>query len=312
MVQLGFLSGDVTFIPFWPAGYPTFIAAVYRILSIHPLTISVIQILLLAPVTWLIYRLTTREFDTRVAITTATLLSINPALLFLPSYLMYETLLLSGLALGTDLLSRAAHIASRRLLMAAGAGITLGLTATIQPKVLLGALFGIVWLFARTKAFVPTVACAVALTLGPLLLSLRSDIALGHFKMSTNVGVNMWIGFNDLATGGYSNSRAELHGCSDDDFRPHTRSTTDQQFRADTRLMKCAVRWISEHPVRLIDLSLKKIAYFWSPMIGPIGESWLKQLDWRLLLPHAWTSTEIFNKIDFALRAAWTAASLSI
>src|SRR5690242_871524 len=67
-------------VPYYPAGYPIFVGAVYALFGTSPAAVVVVQVLLLAAATYVAFLTLSREFGSAVGSGTAVLMSLSPAL----------------------------------------------------------------------------------------------------------------------------------------------------------------------------------------------------------------------------------------
>lgn len=286
-------AGDL--LPHYPPGYPLIVGIVYRLFGFQPRLVTALQVVVLGAATWVAFRLVARELNERVGLATVALVSLSPALLALPAQLMYETFLLAGMVVGFDLLSRSLR-PDGGALQAVGAMAVLGVTSTLQGKVILTGLVAVALVAWRRRSAAVAVAGVAALAAGPLAAGFRTYLAEGQFAVSST-GQALLAGFNDAATGGYVNPVVP-EGCE----------PPADIFGRDRVVTGCALEWALDHPGRSAVLTVHKPLFLWSPMVGPLTHrgTWFHAFDVRRVLPGDGASAD--SLVAFAT-AAWSALS---
>lgn len=279
-----------TGIPYFPAGYPLLLAPIYAITGDSVRAAMAVQVILLAFGTYFAWALIRRELGRTTALITLAALAVSPALTAASSELMYETPLLAGLAIGLDLLSRAMHTDRRQSALAAGSGLVLGVTATIEPKVLFAAVIVLVVAAVRTRSALIVAAAVVALAVWPLALAARTQAADGHFTLSANLGPTMILGL--------SHERVSCPPVKTPDI-----------FRADSVETQCAIDYMTSHPAA----TLREFGWhtfdFWAPLAyrHSSGGTWFHTLDYERLLPTSIRNSNDFRTFDDIIRDVWEA-----
>lgn len=304
----GLFAGDVPGIPFWPAGYPLFIAVLYRSGFTSVSAPIVVQQLALAAALCASYRLVKRELSAEAGLVTVVLLVLSPALRFSSTVFMYETLLLAAAVIACDLVSdgvRQPQGAARTVRFTAAFAIA-GLGATLQPKLLAVALGLLFWAIWRTRDRMVPLLCAVSLLAGPLGIVGRNWIAGGDAVLSANLGFTMLMGANDHARGGYVRDAVVAHACH------HRVPSFKPELDAEWR--NCALHWMRAHPARTVGLAATKAGYFWLPFVGPLGTrgTWRHPLDHHRWLPATLLQRPLVARLDGALGVAWTALTVGL
>jgi 4-amino-4-deoxy-L-arabinose transferase-like glycosyltransferase len=151
---------------------------------------------------------------------------------------------------------RAAH--------AAGLGALFGSLVLLNPAV--AALFPVVLLYLAPlpvrRALVTAGTCAASAFLVCLPWSLRNWIVLGSPGIRSNLGVELYVGNNDLADGQH---RIEYH--------PGWTASETNDLRAMGEVEYSAHRgrraraWIAEHPRRFLELCWTRASIFWIGVI---------------------------------------------
>jgi hypothetical protein len=292
------LFADAPRIPYWPAGYPTLIAQIYRVFGLEAnWAVQVFQIVLLAVASWCAYRLISGVFDRATGVLSAVLLAMHPALLAASSSIMYESSLASLLTIAVYLLWVAAESPRGGLHHVAASGLLLALAGALQPKVMLAAVLVGGWLLWRLRRATAFAVLVIVASLGPLALAAQTRITDEHFAVSANLGVTMGIGFNDDATGGY------LHSVAQPPCGEH-----EDMFARDRALVRCSIRWAMGHPLRIPALTARKAMFYWSPMAGPLSArgTWYHSFRYQRLLPGSVEQTPAFQTFDEVTGNLWT------
>jgi 4-amino-4-deoxy-L-arabinose transferase-like glycosyltransferase len=322
LADRGLLADHVPNLPYWPAGYPAFLAAIFAAVGEAPRAVAALQVLLLGVATWCLFTLVRRELGGAVAVVAVVLTGISPALLAASNELMYETVLASALVIAFDLVSRARRAPGRRggALAAAGAFV-LGLAATMQPKALVVVLVLLAWacvgprdaLATRARTAWVALAVVLAAAVGPLALIARSAAATDHAALSANLGATARIGLNDRASGGYRYDVSVLRGCGLPArlvSRDRVAFSDADLFAFDRTLTRCSASWAADHPLHALRLAAVKALYFWSPMVGPLPRdreaSWAQPFDLRRALPPALRHAGAFATANRVLGNLWT------
>ncbi|HEV7750781.1 MAG TPA: glycosyltransferase family 39 protein [Baekduia sp.] len=320
LADQGLLADHVPNLPYWPAGYPAFLAAIFAVVGDAPRAVAALQVLLLGVATWSLFGLVRREIGGAVAVVAVVLTGLSPALLAASDELMYETVLASALVIAFDLVSRARRAPGRRgvALAAAGASV-LGLASTMQPKALAVVAVLLAWAClgprgaggARTAWL--ALAVVVAAAVGPVALMARTAAATDHAALSANLGATARIGLNDGAGGGYRYDVAVLRGCGLPPrlvSRDRVGFSDDDLFTFDRTLTRCSASWAASHPLRALRLAAVKALYFWSPMVGPLPRdreaSWAQPFDVRRAVPSAVRDAGAFATVNRVLGNLWT------
>lgn len=286
-------------IPYWPAGYPLLLAPLYAATGDSARAAMAVQVLAASVGTYFGWTLVRRELGGAVAALTVTALCLSPALTASSSELMYETPLMAGLAVGLDLLSRASRDESARRAgakLAAGGGLVLGVTATMQPKALMPAALAIAVTGMRQRSLVIPAIAALTVAVGPLALATRTQYVDGRFALSANLGENLILGLGGRA-------------------RRHCRAPTQRDiFSKDRKLTDCAVRYAADHPDDALVAAGRSAIDFWAPFTGPLTSrgTWFHNLSFRRLLPASIRNSAAFKDGDSAASIAWMCAVVAL
>lgn len=181
-----------------PPGYPTVIAAVYRVFGENLVALRVVEAVLGTITVGLLGLIGSSLFGRSAGLTTAILTALHPVLAFMPStqYTENTLALVITLALGAAF----AAVRSGRLRWWAATGALIGAATLVRPNVIVlfpGLALGLAWMLIRDrrKWFVPlAVSSAVlVLTLAPWIV--RNHQVHGRwFFIATGGGRAIWMG----------------------------------------------------------------------------------------------------------------------
>ena len=199
----GYTSGG-TPVAYWPVGYSAFVAAFYWVFGHHYLPVIIFQAVLGAATAALLPFLV-REFVPAAPARAAGLI-----IAFCPNHIAYASRLFPAAALTSAVVAVALIIVKTKGYRGAvAAGLLAGVTALAAPvalvlpgAVLAGDLFRRVG-FIKALGRAAVVAAVVALAVAPWAVRNRR-VFDAFVPISTNGGVNLWIGNNPKATGAYN------------------------------------------------------------------------------------------------------------
>ena len=246
-------------------GYPLFLAAC----GSSPRLARTAQALIDTSTVLAVYLLSRRWFATGQSLFAATLVALNPFLIYFSGLILSEALFTAMLTWGMLLLAGSRNQADNRGLKPYPVlgGLLLALAILVRPSgiglpVLLGVTAAVLNRDGR-KAYLRGWCLRPAfLMLSLTFLALapwayRNHTVLGRWIWTTtNGGMTAYDGFNDQATGA-SDQRAiaRLPGVAQ-----ASELERDQFFTAQ------ASRWIQAHPRRSLELAVAKILRTWSPV----------------------------------------------
>lgn len=231
---------------YWPVGYPGFLAIIVGIAGAHPFAAMLVNVALQGCMLLLAYLIARRLFASeRIARGALLLLAIHPNGIAYSSLLLSENLFLPLMLLATLLLMKERE----GLYWGIAAGIVYGLASLVKPQALFLPVLTIaaLWLTGRKEARLrswwrPALVVNAMMILTVLPWTLRNHGLYGvHGIISTNDGINLLIGNNPGATGGYiiptiDESMLQLMTVDADDYRKNMQE----------RIM--AIDYIEHHP----------------------------------------------------------------
>lgn len=273
--------------------YPYFMALVYRIIGVNLTVLRVIQFILGSANCVLVYLLTKRAASWAKAAPLAaglaaalygTLAFFDGDLLMIPLVLLFTC---SSILLLTYLVDPEAGIGvegKERMprgwkppLLALAAGALLGLACLGKPNVLLFAPFALVWMFTGfgrsfagrrwREAILFTLGCVLAVS----PITIRNYVVSQDFVLvSSNAGVNLYIGNNEMAEGiyllppesGLDNTRLYLSS------RAAAEAATGRENLKPSEVSAYwtsqALDFFEQHPKKAASLLLRKFRLFWN------------------------------------------------
>jgi 4-amino-4-deoxy-L-arabinose transferase-like glycosyltransferase len=294
--------GDIPHFALRTPGYPLFLAACRTLLGEHPMGVRLAQAGLGVVTVWLVYRLTravTGEQDHEAAdqakhecrrwpvpLIAAALVSVHPYLIVMSVLVLSEAVFvpimlgaLWGLAIlwkkpgagvGTEVTANAAASPNGRdLLIALAVGIASGAAILVRPSwvlfvpVMLG-FWGISVWFGRKRAMGAvcggfTIVLGLALVMAPWWI--RNASIYGRFVPTALwMGASLYDGLNPRAT-----------GASDMSFLEEPEIWPLDEQDQDAELTRRALGFVKAQPWRTLELSLVKLARYWSPWPNAAG-----------------------------------------
>lgn len=248
------VDGEVT--AYRLPGYPFLLSLTYRLFGAHHQLAWMWGLVATALIGWMVLFIARRLYGRDVARLAAIGTVLYPALILRTGQVMSDLPFLAGCLVVT---AAALSPSSRRSWHAGltGAGIGL-LTLTRGAGVVLAALVPAIWLLRRVDGRTVVVNavllyCALAACLAPWLA--RNDRRFGQATLTTNIGLNAYIGHHRGASGGY-----------DFDLTPQLPAAADTWNEAaiDRELLRQAVTFAREHPLEDLALVPKKVAHLYA------------------------------------------------
>jgi len=248
---------------FHPIGYPGWLAGVVWVaksvgLERHEsLLIMLVQAVIGTASVALVYAITRRLFDPRVAIVAAALTACFPNLVFYTGLVYSETLYIFGILLAVWLVVRVDWEPVPSVPVIVLFGLVVGLATLVRPFTLpLPIFLGVALL--RSGASWPDAGRAVAIALGVAVLvlvpwTIRNARALHSFvPVSTNLGDTLCLDNSPGAFGGFRNLPPE---CSPE-FPGRSGEAKRNSFN-----LHVAERWAVHHPAQELGLLPRRFWY---------------------------------------------------
>ncbi|MDA0746825.1 MAG: glycosyltransferase family 39 protein [bacterium] len=248
-----------------PPLYALMLAGVYEVGGHNPDLVRLVQAVLGTVTCIFLYGIGRRIGGEATGLVAAGWGAVYPFFVFFSGVLMAETLLVF---LTTAALCQALRLISFPTVWNAGLlGVVLGLGVLCKPVLLPWAILLLwgQWRLAdqemRSKRIHLVVAlAAIGLVVAPW--TVRNALVTGHFvPVSSNFGMNLMIGNGPGATGRYQDEMDYL-----DVFHRMTASEEDA-VEKDQLMARKAMGWIAGDPLRFLGLVIKKLAWFWAPVV---------------------------------------------
>lgn len=249
---------------YWPVGYPALLAASMYVFGneyasyVIPNLLSTLAIMWM--ILWLGRKLTQTEWVARIACL---------AYALYPNHIMYAN------QSATETVYTALYMGAFALLIACRhkavgllfSGLLFGVATLVKAQTILfplGCLIVLWWAYADFK-WIQAAKAALVVYVGLLAIVLpwseRNAEALGKFVMvSTNGGVALMIGANELATGDHLEiAKTPLM----EKIGIPWEQRVERQLEWDARHKELAMEWIRENPWSYLALAPKKILLLW-------------------------------------------------
>lgn len=256
-----------------PPGYPTLIAAVYRVFGENLIALRLVEVVLGTLSIGIVGLIGTRLFGRRAGLIAAALAALHPVLAFLPATEFPENfaVLLIVLALGATFAGLQAGGSWR---WAAASGVLFGLATLVRANIITllpGFGLGAAFLLARERRgwALPIVVCgaALALTLAPWIV--RNHRVHGRWAfVSTGGGRQFWIGNSPRTTGSTllppepdSTMREAFHH--------------QNEFEMDAYYYRRGMEFIRANPGRAAQLYVLKLANLFALYPEPATRSFI-------------------------------------
>ncbi len=259
-------------------GYPVFLAALGagRIDAEHaPRAVQIAQAVVGALTIWLIALAASRSAGARAGAAAAVIAAVYPPLVFIPAYVLSETmycaiaigavLVLQRLIDGLDRGEDGRHRPGRDAVLF---GVLAGIGALVRPAMLFFLPLALLWLVKRRQGLAAALAAvACAAVLAPW--TLRNLRTYDRFVLiASEGGVTFWTGNHPLAGGEGDLAANPALKTADLGFRAAhpglSAEALEPLYYAD------AIGWIRSHPVEWAALELRKLFY----LVVPIGPSY--------------------------------------
>lgn len=259
----GFIGRDGLPTAYFPVGWPATLGAVFSVTGPSIFAGQMTNIIIYMGLIVVSYLLAKDLFESRrTGALTAFALAVYPNHIGYSSILVCETQYTFLMLLGVLLINRARH----RIWVLATAGVVLGLSTLTREQGYLVPLIAAI-VFARRDRRLglpgPWLRSGVVVVLASVLTilpwSIRNYYAFGHFvPVSTNVGINMWIGNNPYQTGTNPQDRKFLGEVYDED-------DPQNELEWDLACRKHAIRYVLHHPLHAVSMWPVKFwhTYYW-------------------------------------------------
>jgi 4-amino-4-deoxy-L-arabinose transferase-like glycosyltransferase len=281
---LGYVHLDGYPTAFWPPGYSLLVAALYVVFGQHILAAQMLNVVLGTATVGLVYLLGRRLAGHTTALVAAAIVACWPSLIFFTgvtlSEIVFTFFALLGVWLVTSRMAQGRHLA---LLLASG--FVFGFAALIRGQALLLPLVvapywlcsGVRWpAIGRSLALVAIGMAAIVLP-----WTIRNAIQLDSpVLISTNAGVDFWIGHHHNASGDFGTTGGDTLVFSHPELDPVAR-----EVRNNSDGFRKGLRFAATHPTQELLLPFKKL--FWLYYNDEEGLKWNESHSAQRFLPAA-------------------------
>lgn len=285
-------SFDVPWYPFTPADtptaqwsfvYPAYLAGVYLLFGVHPLTARLIQAVITGLLTtYLIYRLGNRVFGRRVGLVAASISAIYTYFIYYGAALMTESFFTVAALLSMELAHQLVEKPSAPRALALG--LCLGLAVLLRQAVLLFVPILLAWLWWTGRRKLHLWHYALPLAVIALLIfpwTMRNYRVYGHFLLlNANAGYafyssnNPELGIRWSAEHAVAPVPADLTGLTEAEM--------------DRALLRRGIDTVLSNPSRFVLLTLNRFGEyfkFWPSTESSLISNIQRPLSFGLLLP---------------------------
>ena len=276
---------------FFPVGWPAFLAGLFTFTGPSMLAIEILNLVLWAVTTALVYVLGRRLGGRAVGVVAGILVALAPTMAVFVTRAYSEALFIPLLLAVCLLLT--ARRETPTLRNAALAGVFLGASilvrSTAEALILILPLW-LLWRHPRRESWRAALVLAVTscLVLAPWVV--RNELVMHTSSLSTNGGVTLWLGANPRATGGWISYGKHEWAIG----------SAAAEVKQNSTLTRDAIDYYVDHPGRWLELMPPKFTRLMAWSTYPVLSAELEQKGPDPRVPHpARTST---RKLDSAER----------
>ncbi len=267
-------------VPFFrPPGYPYFLAAVYKVAGSGYFWPRIVQLFIGMLNVLLAFFLARRYFGRVIGVVLAALMAVYWTFIYFETDFL-EPVISVALTLGLVHVLLA-WTRKLKLWMIFGAGLLLGLHALVRPNALV--LFPVIgawslWIHARRgglrRSWLSLVGLALGTALAVIPATVRNYVVAQDFVLiSSNGGINLYIGNNDRADGLVRGTIPGI-GTLDTSYDHLTIVAGVEKLlgrnlkhsEVSDYLANRAVQWMKRHPAKVLGLMWRKTLLFWGPV----------------------------------------------
>lgn len=245
---------------YWPPGQPLFLAAIYSVFGYNPQIACIFQAFISSLTCIVIYYIGKTVLNKKIGIISGFIAAFYPTFIIFCGDLRSETLFLFLFTLAIlGLLKIHEELSAKNILIA---GASFGLAMLVRPAIMGLIPFTLIWVLLSSKDRKKNLMIFMAIFLIAMAVvspwTVRNYTVHHEFVLvSTNGGVNLWLGNNADATGmacNYSKNETMLWTIW---------NMSDDEVKRDKLFYEKGCEFIKENPITVIGLDLKKFAYFW-------------------------------------------------
>ena len=245
---------------YWPPGQPFFLAAIYTVFGYSPQIACTFQSVISSLTCIVIYYIGKTVFGRKVGAISGLIAALYPTFIIFCGDLRSETLFLFLSGLSVLFLLRTPGDSSARSIFIAG--VSFGLAMLFRPAIMGLAPIVCIWILLssqdRKKNLMKSIAFCIVLMAVISPWAIRNyDVHHQFVLVSTNGGVNLWLGNNADATGmacNYLKNETTLWTIW---------NTSDDEVKREQLFYEKGFAFIRENPIDVLRLDIKKFSYLW-------------------------------------------------
>ena len=243
---------------YWPPGQPFFLAAIYYVFGYNPQIAYIFEAFISSLTCIVIYYIGKTVINKKIGIISGLIAALYPTFIIFSGSLHTETLFIFLLTLSILYLLKVHEDPSAKNLLITG--VAFGLATLVRPIIVGFTPFILIWMLLsskeRKKNLMKFIAIFVIMMVVVSPWTARNYSVHHEFVLvSTNGGVNFWIGNNPEAT---------CRTCDIDWGKinnPCVNITNEVQ--RDKLYYKKGFEFIKDNPSKFLVFGAKKFAYFW-------------------------------------------------
>jgi len=252
-------------------GYPIIIASIISLFGNSIGAMRVFQALVDSVTCFLVFTICRNSFSLKTAYLATIVYALFPGSMFYILFLMTETIFTGVLMIAIFLASsrRLQDSTILRLLL----GAVLGILTLIKPNAAILFLIFLAWEWFRSRSVISTLRKYLLVCIGFVLLIspwiIRNKIQFDRLSLTSNGGVNFWIGHNEQATGSFryvekNNPLENVKG----------------EFERSQFALREGLSYLATHPLQEIKLICLKSIHFFEPDFG-LMQSLFYREEWK-------------------------------
>ncbi|MEA1907574.1 MAG: glycosyltransferase family 39 protein [Euryarchaeota archaeon] len=245
---------------YWPPGQPFFLAAIYTVFGYSPQMACIFQAVISSLTCIVIYYIGKMVFGRKVGAISGLIAALYPTFIIFCGDLRSETLFIFLSGLSVLFLLRTLDDFSARSISIAG--VSFGLAMLVRPAIMGLAPLVCIWIVLSSKDRKKNLMRSITFCI--VLMAVISPWMIRNYNVhhqfvlvSTNGGVNLWLGNNADATGmacNYLKNETMLWTIW---------NTSDDEVEREKLFYEKGFLFIRENPIDVLRLDIKKFSYLW-------------------------------------------------
>lgn len=256
------LNGEPT--AFWPPGYPLLLAAAYKVFGASVGVAQLLNVILGTATVGLVYLIGRRALGAQPALVGASIVAAFPSLVFFTAVTLSEITFTFLVLLAVYLLlleARPEQGGSRDLRLLLGAGLVIGFASLVRGQALLLPIV-LVPFWLRSGIGTSNIAdklVALALGIGLIVApwTIRNVVEMeSPVLISTNAGVDFWIGHHEGAQGGLERADELV-------FSHPELDSAQREVRVNAEGFRDGLTYAVTHPIEELVLPFRKLFFLY-------------------------------------------------